>query len=687
MTSDPALTRRGFFWGLLAPVVAANLEAEAADGTPARTDRFQVGLNVSSQDYWMPSRYFVNMMLDTSDAWRDAISGRTWENTFHGWPRAVKNTDSISRFIRWMDVIHPRGEPGNTYLKATDYRITTTGGWRIELVDQIGITNHLPGTNLCTFTVPDSDAPVRIRVKLSHASRTPKDLVPGELRCYEAAHESLLAADGFAFHPDAIALFRGVPVIRFANVNTVNGGYNYRDINDVVPGVAFMGGPWPPELIGKFARELGAGVWLNLPTWVDRTTFSCAAATNRISMVSWPQLGAAVQPPPANGERVMFWGWDARARKPSGSMDHGPYVVINRTATDFQLAHPSSPATPVDFTNDLPAAGNNLNLTVLRDHQANWTAYVRRLRDAYPACRLVVGEAFLEVWNGGYNGQHISRYLGNHFRTGSRTGGAVAEGNAYFTFLAWKCIEAVFGTDVHRRVHATSISAGVGSPALDVRDVNGLISQDTPMARLVSGIAMAPYFKPWKDPVPASVDWWDPQLNVMRELGRRNITETGDLGRDDIIADWTRNGAFSDQRWAQLCRNYFHYQHLHCRLWRDRMASHGRTIGVHYDMLAYEFGNHQRMDRPGACTPGDLDQVIQDSFIKWFFGSGGDAFRAEYKAALDYDRFTLCMYYQADNAWLRCSRQVNQWGLVPWPGAEHRHPGLRHAYDWAKRYF
>jgi hypothetical protein len=238
----------------------------------------------------------------------------------------------------------------------------------------------------------------------------------------------------------------------------------------------------------------------------------------------------------------------------------------------------------------------------------------------------------------------------------------------------------------------SGISAG-NSGIMDTQDINALVSLNAPIGTLCKVLSIATYFAPWETAIPTlgTVDWYDAYWttsNLVNAIygGSPTMNESGNLSTSAIEALWASDGPFTGAQWAEINRQFWHFLHLHGRLWRNKMAEHGRVIETDYTMEAYECGNHMRIDRGGGYVSGDTTELIQTSYINWLFGSDSTAvaFRDEFLAALEYDKFTLAMHYHLLGDWFRTNTQVNQWGALAFHGAETAYTAHAHYYNFLK---
>jgi hypothetical protein len=278
--------------------------------TPATSaDPFQYGMNVSLGASYAPVRNFANMFFDADANWVNLATGRSYSvigdnaDAAHGWPKQVPAGQTIRRAIRYGWEPTDPSRPGSTYLKAGNYKIVVPTGWTPNLetvsIERNGFTNLVVAGNVLTFSIPDAFASHTVWLQLTQNTGSAfANLPPGptSIQVYEVRDEALLATNPYAIYPEALNIYAGFRLLRFADAGTVNGVYCWREPTDCPPKTHFMGGYWPMEIIAEFTRQVsarttgGTGAHVQLPSFVDRANPSTDATTDQIAWFPWPQI-------------------------------------------------------------------------------------------------------------------------------------------------------------------------------------------------------------------------------------------------------------------------------------------------------------------------------------------------------------------------------------------------------------
>jgi hypothetical protein len=556
------------------------------------------------------------------------------------------------------------------YFPPGDYKIvspsTITPG--IESSSRVNVTNYVSAAGLCTFTIPNS-ALATTRMRLTITNNTGGALSPAvnSVKMYDVTHQALVDA-GEIFHPAFLANLQGAWVLRTIDICGINNNvYPWLSSTDIVPYANYQGGyktprgfntsTWPPELVGKLAKKLNTGIWWNAPPTVegeDRLIqYRTVAATDLFTTYQTHIPGAnyynwvSVAPPVVNGD-VLFMKYDVTpVALFNPALPIGPYYVINRNATDFQLSlTPGGAAVDVTVTLD----GNDTNVSWLQGYYKYYDqlpvmrAAMARLYAEYPTCPEIHTEYANENWNFGlYKTFGYCRDVGTWVANGSVGTNVAAIGHAYYNLQAWKVTEEYYPRNVCKRTYAGQLWPGSLQAGLDFTDPS-FVSAGQPVYNILDEVAVAPYHVPCHGTLGIYGDY--PAWSFAEMMAANAHTWNS--------AQWR----------AELANNLLNMD-IYIGQWRTLLNS--KRAGV--PLTTYEMGQGWFFNPPPPYSVGTQAHNLHLAFITHWFGPTGSSSRSDYKARVfDTWQLDLANHLGAGGEWYTGYQQFS-WGREWYYGA------------------
>jgi hypothetical protein len=463
----------------------------------------KLGGNLVGSSYWGTVRYFINMIHDSGT--------REWYGSQDGAPGWQFNLSPYIDERGWITGLPPGAwahfkaiiggmDRQYGYCKPGKYIARYTGGGTLSLINGGNVSRvRQVKAGRVTFNVDTaSPATTNFTFRITNNTGSKINVHNGDVLVCRAELEAAFDA-GEVFDPDFKAFIAGYRTLRFMDaLGTV---YCVHRLASAVPTPAnFLSGPWPFEYAGRLCSEIGATLWLNLPTPVNPyLRYTADAATDTLTVHAYDGKNSVRLPKEwVEGDQVFFTPEQAAEVPMFKGQDSGPYYLRDVTANTFRLA-----ATPggaaMDITTSITLATPkfwNFVCTRYYDPLPLWDSIIARLHAAYPGLNIKLEGAGNEPWNWADPFRPNWMWhntVGSYLATGSRSGGQFGQSVAWSCLNAWKILEKYYPrAQVERIYPGQAAHVGATSPGLAYVDP-GILSKGVTTASLADTVCITGY--------------------------------------------------------------------------------------------------------------------------------------------------------------------------------------------------